>query len=125
METQSAPSALTPAQLNVVQSGSWGAACFQWIYLLVMKSPKDALISFLVGFIPVANLVVWIYYITNGKKLAWANRTWLGFDDFLACQRIWDRWAKWLLAISLVFALLGITAAILLPLFLKGPRPTL
>lgn len=118
MATQPAPPALTPDQMKIVQSGSWGAAGFSWIYLLAMQAHKDMVISLLGGFVPVVNLAVWIYYIINGKKLAWANRTWQGFDDFLACQRIWDRWAKWVIALGLGIAVLGILAAILLPAFL-------
>lgn len=123
MATLSTPLALTPEQTKIVESGSWGAAAFTWIYLLAMQAHKDMVISLVGGFVPVVNIVVWIYYIINGKKLAWAHRPWQGFEDFLACQRIWDRWAKWFLGIVVVLAVLGILAAIILPALL-GVRET-
>ncbi|MGQ0548575.1 MAG: hypothetical protein ACT4PY_02770 [Armatimonadota bacterium] len=123
MATHLAPPSLTSDQTKIVQSGSWGAAGFSWIYLLAMQAHRDMVISLLGGIVPIVNIAVWVYYIINGKKLAWANRTWQGFDDFLACQRIWDRWAKWLVGIVVGFAVLGILAAILLPAFL-GTRDT-
>ncbi len=122
MNIQPPASSLTPDQMHVIHSGSWSVAGFSWIYLLAMKLYKDALILFLLGFLPVVNLVASIYYIINGKKLAWASRTWQGFDDFLACQRIWDRWSKILIGILVGFAVLGILLAILFPLFLAGSR---
>ncbi len=125
MDIQPAAPSLTLAQKQVVESGSWGAAIFTWVYLLAMRSPKDALILFLLQVIPIVNLVSWVYYILNGKKLAWANRTWQGFDDFLACQRIWDRWGKVCFAIIAGLTVLGILLAILLPLYLRGPRPVI
>lgn len=111
--------ALTPEQTKVIESGSWGAAAFTWIYLLAMQAQRDMVIALLGGFVPIINIVVWIYYMINGKKLAWANRTWQGFDDFLACQRIWDRWAKWFLGVVVVLVVLGILGAILLPALLR------
>ncbi len=119
MATNPALPSLAPDQVQIVQSGSWGAAGFSWIYLLAMQAHRDMVISLLGGFIPIVNIVVWVYYIINGKKLAWANRTWQGFDDFLACQRIWDRWAKLLLVVVGGLAVLGILAAILLPALLN------
>jgi hypothetical protein len=108
MSVQSLPAAtLSETQIRVINSWSWGAASFSWIYLLSMKSGKDALIAFLLQWIPLINLAVFVYYGINGKKAAWATRNWRDFDDFLACQRLWDSWAKWVLGIVIVLSVLG------------------
>ncbi len=104
---QSSSASLAETQVRVINSWSWGAAVFTSIYLLAMKSNKDALIALLLQFIPLVNLGVWIYYGVNAKKAAWTNRSWKGFEDFLACQRIWDAWAKWLLGIGIALFVLA------------------
>ncbi len=100
--------ALTPDQDRVINSGSWGAAIFTWIYLIAMRAYPHAVIVFLLSFIPLVQFVIWIYCMVIGKRLAWTKRTWRGFDDFLACQRIWDKWAKWFFGIGLVMFALAI-----------------
>lgn len=106
VEGTSQQGALSSEQRRALESGSWGAA-IGFIYLISMKAHTHALIAFIGSLIPIVNLVVWIYYIMKGKQLAWQFRAWKGFDDFLTCQRIWDRWAKWLFAIGLVLGVLG------------------
>ena len=99
--------ALSPDQAGVVNSGSWGAGIFGVIYLIAMKAYTHALIAFIGSIVPVVNIGVWIYYILKGKQLAWQFRPWKSYDDFLACQRIWDTWAKWIFGISLAFGVLA------------------
>lgn len=98
--------ALSSEQARVVNSGSWGAT-FGFIYLIAMKANTHALIAFIGSLVPVVNIAVFIYYILKGKQLAWQFRSWKSFDDFLACQRIWDKWAKWLIGISIALGILG------------------
>lgn len=95
-------------QTRVISSPSWGAT-FGFIYLLAMRSWKDAILALILGFIPLINIAVFIYYVAQGKRIAWRTRPWQDFQDFLNCQRIWDKWAKWILAIA---AVIGILAAI-------------
>ena len=45
-------------------------------------------------------LVPWLYYTFVGKSIAWRTRPWRDFEDFLACQRKWDSWAKWIFAVT-------------------------
>lgn len=111
MEEQRAAASpsLDEFQTRVIYSPSWGAT-FGFIYLLAMRAWKDAILSFILGLIPLINIGVFIYYVVQGKRIAWRTRQWQGFQDFLNCQRIWDKWAKWILAIV---AVIGILAAIL------------
>lgn len=103
---------LSAEQGRVVNSGSWGAGAFGFVYLIAMKAHAHALIAFIGSFVPLVNVAVWIYYILKGKQLAWQFRPWKSFDDFLTCQRIWDRWAKWIIGIS--------AAVVVLALILSG-----
>ena len=118
-----AAAGLNPAQMSVINSGSWAAAIFTWIYLIAMRAYTHALIAFLLSLILLVNLAVWIYYILHGKRLAWANRTWQGFDNFLACQRIWDKWAKWFffLGLPLLFVVSLVVGFLWGELFLRQP----
>lgn len=77
---------------RVVESGSYGAAFFNWIYLLAMRAWGHALLAFVFGmiFLPMV-WIVWIAYGLFGKRIAWQTRRWRDFDDFLACQRAWTR----------------------------------
>jgi hypothetical protein len=113
-QAQPAPTSTlgTQSQQQVINSGSWGAGGFGFIYLLSMKAYTHAIVSFVLSLIPIVNIVVFVYYVINGKRLAWANRQWQGFDDFLSCQRIWDRWAKWWFGILVVSAILYAVSAV-------------
>jgi hypothetical protein len=96
---------------RVIHSPSWGAFAFGPIYLAAMRAWWHALILFLAQFVgrsleqsatdagsvylgAVVQLVPWIIYTWTGKRLAWSHRRWRDFDDYLACQRLWDKWAK-------------------------------
>ncbi len=96
-------------QTRVIYSPSWGAT-FGFAYLLAMRSTKDAILSLILGFIPLINIAVFIYYVAQGKRIAWRTRQWQDFQDFLNCQRIWDKWAKWVLAIAAVIGILAVIA---------------
>ena len=100
------PVIISPEQQRVIDSASWGAAIFGFIYLIWMNAQTHALIALLGSAVPGVNIVAWMYYVMKGKQLAWQFRKWKGFDDFLSCQRIWDRWAKRVFAIVLAFGVL-------------------
>lgn len=109
---------------RVIESGSYGAAFFNWIYLLAMRAWGHAAIAFVFTMlVPPATWIVWIVYGLYGKRIAWETRRWRDFDDFLACQRVWTRAAVvWTVLIGGIM-LLGIVLAILFPALLPHPRP--
>ena len=107
-------------QDQVIHSPSWGAAAFGPIYLLAMRAYAHALglivvIALLInaqlyparleslGWLPLAVLAVaWFASALGGKRVAWRTRRWRDFADFLACQRVWDRWGKGGLTVAAV-----------------------
>lgn len=119
MENQPVPAASGEEayRAHVISSGSWGAACFTWIYLLAMRAWGHALLAF------VGTLVFWpavtILYGMYGKRIAWQTRQWRDFDDFLACQRKWTTWAVVVSVAAAVVMVLGIGAALVIPHFVK------
>ncbi len=107
-------------QDQIIHSPSWGAAAFGPIYLLAMRAYAHAL-GFIVvivllviadlypdhleslEWLPLAVLAVaWFASALGGKRVAWRMRRWRDFGDFLACQRVWDRWGKGGLAVAAV-----------------------
>jgi hypothetical protein len=98
---------------HVIESGSYGAAFFNWIYLAAMRAWGHMLLALIITavFWPAA----WIVYGMYGKRIAWQTRRWRDFDDFLACQRAWTRAAiVWTMVIGAI-VLAGMILAIILP----------
>lgn len=98
---------------QIIESASYGAAFFNWIYLLAMRAWGHALLALIITavFWPAA----WIIYGVYGKRIAWQTRRWRDFDDFLACQRAWTRAA---IVWTMVFAaliLVGMILSLLVP----------
>lgn len=92
---------------TVIDSPSWGAAVTMFVYLIAMRvyKSKAGLIWLIALFVaPVLWVVLiifpWSFFVLKAKHIAWQTREWRDFDDFLACQRIWDRWSKGIVAIA-------------------------
>jgi hypothetical protein len=98
---------------QIIESPSYGAAFFNWIYLLAMRAWGHALLALIITavFWPAA----WIIYGVYGKRIAWQSRRWRDFDDFLACQRAWTRAAiVWTMVIA-ALVLVGMILSLLVP----------
>jgi hypothetical protein len=101
------------ARRQVIESPSYGAAFFNWIYLIAMRAWAHALVAIVLTalFWPLA----WIVYGIFGKRIAWTSRQWRDFDEFLAVQRAWTRWAVvWTVVIG-AFMLVGFALRLILP----------
>jgi len=109
-------------QRQVINSGSYGAAFFNWIYLVAMRAWGHAVLAFILDavFWPAA----WVIYGIYGKRIAWQSRRWRDFNDFVACQRVWTQWAVWITVILAVVMVLGILAAVLTPLMIRPRHPS-
>jgi len=79
---------------------NWGAAGLTWIW----GASHRVWISFIM-FIPLVNLVFWIYLGSKGNELAWRADNWESIEKFLEVQRKWKPW-------GIVFFVLGILATI-------------
>ncbi|HEV2440566.1 MAG TPA: hypothetical protein VGX97_10950 [bacterium] len=109
------------AQRQVIESPSYGAAFFNWIYLLAMRAWGHAALAFVFTLlVPPTFWIVWIVYGMYGKRIAWQTRRWRDFDDFLACQRAWTRAAVVWTIVIVAIMLFGIILSILVPFF--APR---
>ncbi|HLY20928.1 MAG TPA: hypothetical protein VKT83_00505 [bacterium] len=98
---------------QVIESPSYGAAFFNWIYLLAMRAWGHALLALIL--IAVFWPASWIVYGMYGKRIAWQSRRWRDFDDFLACQRAWTRAAVvWTMVIAALL-LVGMILSLLVP----------
>jgi len=104
---------------HVIESPSYGAAFFNWIYLLAMRAWGHAALAFVFSIIVSPTFwIVWIVYGMYGKRIAWKTRQWRDFDDFLASQRAWTRAAVvWTIVIGAIM-LAGLILSIILPLLL-------
>ena len=129
---------------KVLNSPSWGAFVFNWLYLAYMRAYRHfavALTASVLSYVlttvsdsafsltlaGVLGLTPWLYYTFVGKSIAWRTRRWDDFEDFLACQRKWDSWAKWIFGITAsvivlvwLIAASGIVAFGLLSIVLAG-----
>ena len=80
---------------------------FEWIYLSAMNANQRGIVVLLISLIPyLGALAMFIYVGLKGRRIAWESRKWKDYNDFEACQRIWDRWALWILAMGIVLGTL-------------------
>ena len=97
---------------------NFGAFFWSWIWLcghnMVAAGIGLFIASFVVGLIPGIGLLitlgVQIYLGFNGHKLAWKNRTYTSFENFIEVERKWTQWAA---GFFFVFFGLGLLIAIL------------
>ncbi len=92
-----------------VKGWSWGAFLLNWIWAVGNKSYIG-----LLALVPYIGFIVAIYLGIKGRELAWRNKAW---DDLEHFNRVQKRWSAWGVGVVVVPALLGILAAILIPMF--------
>lgn len=91
-----------------VKGWSWGAFMFNWIWAIGNKTWIG-----LFAFVPYIGFIMAIILGIKGRQWAWQNKKWDSVEHFQKVQRRWSLW-------SLIFvgiALLGITAAVVLPAY--------
>ncbi|WP_217423403.1 hypothetical protein [Uliginosibacterium aquaticum] len=92
-----------------VKGWSWGAFLLNWIWAIGNKTWIG-----LLALVPYIGFIVAIYLGIKGRELAWRNKEW---DDLEHFNRIQKRWSAWGVGLIIVPALIGILAAILIPMF--------
>ncbi|HEY6071835.1 MAG TPA: hypothetical protein VIV15_00215, partial [Anaerolineales bacterium] len=98
---------LTPEREAFINRWSWGGAVGEWIYLFSMQAPKQAVIVLLISLIPyLGGLAMFVYVGLKGRSIAWQSRKWKDYEDFVACQRIWDKWGVWIFGVIVVLLVL-------------------
>ncbi len=92
-----------------VKGWSWGAFFLNWIWALFNKTYIG-----LLALIPYIGLIFAFYLGFKGRELAWKNKRWNSMEHFNDVQRKWSFWGVMLLVVP---AVLGILAAIVIPMF--------
>lgn len=91
-----------------VRGWSWGAFILSWIWA-IGNSTWIGLLALL----PYIGFIVAIYLGIKGRELAWRNKRWDSLEHFNRVQRSWSKWSLILIVGAM---LLGIIAAIAIPL---------
>ena len=99
-------SGITPPE--GVRGWSWGAFILSWIWA-IGNSTWIGLLALL----PYIGFIVAIYLGIKGRELAWRNKRWDSLEHFNRVQRSWSKWSLILIVGAM---LLGIIAAIVIPL---------
>lgn len=99
-------SGITPPE--GVKGWSWGAFILSWIWA-IGNSTWIGLLALL----PYIGFFVAIYLGIKGRELAWRNKRWDSLEHFNRVQRSWSKWGLILIVGAM---LLGIIAAIALPI---------
>lgn len=94
-----------------VKGLSWGAFLFSWLWGLFNRTWIALLVL-----VPIVGLVMWVMLLFKGREWAWRNKHWDSIEHFNKVQR---QWAKAGLIILCVPFLLGIIAAIVIPIMGK------
>src|SRR3989454_7428336 len=91
-----------------VRNGSWGYAGLPFIYLIAHRAWLHLLAN-VVGFvIPVVNIGVYLWYVSNARQLVQSTRKFQSFDQYYAVQEAWDRAGKWVLFVGLLLVIVRI-----------------
>ena len=95
-------------QQAAVRNGSWGYAGLPFIYLIAHRAWLHLLAN-VVGFvIPVVNIGVYLWYVSNARQLVQSTRKFQSFDHYYAVQEAWDRAGKWVLFVGLLLVIVRI-----------------
>lgn len=86
-----------------------GSFFLNWIWALFNKTYIG-----LLALIPYIGLIFAFYLGFKGRELAWKNKRWNSMEHFNDVQRKWSFWGVMLLVVP---AVLGILAAIVIPMF--------
>lgn len=93
-----------------IRRWSWGAFLLTWIWGLGNK-----VYLALLCLIPYVGIIMVIVLGIKGNEWAWRNKKWDDVEHFKRVQKIW---AYWGLGIIVVSVILGILAAVILPLLI-------
>lgn len=99
-------SGITPPE--GVKGWSWGAFILSWIWAIGNSTWIG-----LLALVPYIGFIVAIYLGIKGRELAWRNKRWDSLEHFNRVQRSWSKWSLILIVGAM---LLGIIAAIAIPL---------
>lgn len=91
-----------------VAGWSWGAFTLNWIWAIGNSTWIG-----LLALIPYVGFIMAIVLGINGRTWAWQNKRWDSVEHFQSVQRRWSQWGVGLLLIPVI----GIVAAIVLPMF--------
>lgn len=88
---------------------SWGAFFLNWIYLIGMQEKWWIIvIAFICNSIPILNIVSIIYFGLEGRRIAWRQRKWRSFNQYLEAQKKWDIWGIVIFIIEIIIGVLSI-----------------
>src|SRR5437667_6023983 len=95
-------------QQAVVRNGSWGYAGLPFIYLIAHRAWLHLLAN-VVGFvIPVVNIGVYVWYVSNARQLVQSTRKFQSFDHYYAVKEPRDRAGNWVLCVGLLLVIVRI-----------------
>jgi len=94
-----------------VSGWSWGAFLLNWIWAIGNKSWIG-----LIALLPYVGFIMTIMLGIKGREWAWRNKRWESVEHF---QRVQKKWSMWGLIIFLGALVLGIGAAILIPMLAR------
>jgi hypothetical protein len=100
-------------QEQFINSAAWGPAV-TWIYFLGMRAWIAAIVVLVSAFIPFISLIVFIFCIFYGRRVAWSNRADQDFSAFKIEQQTWDTWSKRYYIVSFGLMILAVVCAMLL-----------
>jgi hypothetical protein len=92
-----------------VKGWSWGAFLLNWIWS-IGNSTWIGLLSL----IPYVGFIMALYLGFKGRELAWRNKRWDSLEEFNRIQR---RWSVWACIVVFGVGVVGILAAILIPIY--------
>lgn len=90
---------------------AWGAFLWTWIWGIFNRTWLA-----LLTLIPLVGLVVWVMLLFKGREWAWQNKRWDSVEHFNRVQRSWAKAGL----IFIGIAVLGIIAAIVIPIFMMS-----
>lgn len=85
---------------------NWGALLLNWIWGIFNLSCGFAILSFVLGLIPLVNLVWAIVLGFKGNEWSWRARSWPSVQHFLNTQRKWMIAGVAILVVSIVLGCL-------------------
>lgn len=94
-----------------IKGWSWGAFFLNWIWGIC-----NGTFIALLCFVPLLNIIMVFVLGAKGREWAWRNAKWEGIDHFNRVQRLWSIWG---VVLVVGVPLLGIVAAIIIPLLAR------
>jgi len=91
-----------------VKGWSWGSFLLNWIWGIFNKTWIS-----LLCLVPYVGIIMVFVLGAKGREWAWRNKRWDSLEHFNRVQR---KWSAWGVGLTVIPALLGILAAILIPM---------